>query len=688
MSDRAAAAQTGEQQQGEASADASTEAGVEGGTQGKRRLSPAWRLVLLVWTVVVLALCVNQQFTLRFFVGFTMLDTEYFWALLAVLVPLAFIVYPARAGAAAASVPAYDVALFVLASGLSVAMIYTARDSAAGGWEYSAATAAPAWTIWAAIALWLLVLEALRRAGGFALFAIMAVFSLFPLFSGVLPAPLNSPSVGLIDTAAFHVFSRESVLGVPMRAFAELVIGFLVFGTALQYTGAGAFFIDFAFALCGRYRGGAAKVAIFSSGLLGSMSGSVISNVLTTGTMTIPAMRRSGFKPATAAAIEACASTGAVLAPPVMGATAFVMAEFLDIPYATVALAAAVPAFFYFFALFVQIDCNAGRNDMKGLPVAELPRLGPVMREGWYFIFVIVLLVVLLLVMKRENWAPWLATVLLLLLNQLFSKHRWAWRDVGVFLEANGRVFVELATILAGVGLLVGAFSLTGLTGTLTTELLHIAGTSPILLMLMGALTSFVLGMGMTITACYIFLAVLLAPSLIEVGLNPLAVHMFVMYWGMVSFITPPVALAAFAASSIANASPMATGLQAMKIGAVIYFVPFFFVMNPSLVLQGDLADFPMHFVTALFGITVVCGGLQGFLPGVGDLRATRALEWPLRVALIAGGLMFIAPGGGLMPLSPLAMTAAAAALVLPALLLARLMCSTARKRDLARTMQ
>ncbi|MGE0313951.1 MAG: TRAP transporter permease [Lautropia sp.] len=661
--------------------DAGAQAGPEGGAEGRRRLSRGWRLVLLAWTSLVLALCINQQFTLRFFVGFTMLDTEYFWALLAALVPLAFVLYPAHARSQASGVPVTDVLLFLMATGLSIAMIFTARESAAGGWEYSAATAAPAWTLWAAIAFWVLVLEALRRAGGTALFVIMTLFSLFPLFSGVLPAPLNSPSVGLVDTAAFHVFSRESVLGVPMRAFADLVIGFLVFGTALQYTGAGAFFIDFAFALCGRYRGGAAKVAIFSSGLLGSMSGSVISNVLTTGTMTIPAMRRSGFKPATAGAIEACASTGAVLAPPVMGATAFVMAEFLDIPYATVALAAAVPAFFYFFALFVQIDCNAGRNDMKGLPAAELPQLGRVLKDGWYFIFVIVLLVVLLLVMKRENWAPWLATALLLVLNQVFSKHRWAWRDVGVFLEANGRVFVELATILAGVGLLVGAFSLTGLTGTLTTELLHIAGTSPILLMLMGALTSFVLGMGMTITACYIFLAVLLAPSLIEVGLNPLAVHMFVMYWGMVSFITPPVALAAFAASSIAKAPPMATGLQAMKIGAVIYFVPFFFVMNPSLVLQGDLSDFPMHFVTALFGIAVVCGGLQGFLPGVGDLRSTRVLEWPLRVALVVGGLMFIAPGGGLMPVSPLAMTAAAAALVLPSLLLARAMCSAARRR-------
>ncbi|RPH42753.1 MAG: TRAP transporter fused permease subunit [Burkholderiales bacterium] len=642
-----------------------------GGASRTRVLTPAWRGLLLCWTTVVIALCFNQQFTLRFGVDFTMLDTEYFWALIALLLPLAFVVYPVAPGVHADRVPVYDVVLFLIATGLSIVFTTTARDSAAGGWEYSATSVAPDWIVWSAAAMWLLVLEALRRAGGTVLLVIMAVFSLFPVFSGSMPAPLTAQSVSLLDTASYHVFSRESVLGIPMRAFAELVIGFLVFGTALQYTGAGTFFINFAFALCGRYRGGAAKVAIFSSGLLGSMSGSVISNVLTTGTMTIPAMKRSGVKPATAAAIEACASTGAVLAPPVMGATAFVMAEFLDVPYATVALAAAIPAVLYFFALFMQIDCNAGRHRMVGLEPEALPDLKSVFREGWYFVFVIILLVVLLLVMKRENWAPWFATGLLLILNQAFSKERWGRRELVAFIEGNGKVFVELVAILAGVGLLVGAFSLTGLTGTLTTELLHIAGKNPLMLMLMGAITSFVLGMGMTITACYIFLAVLLAPSLVQAGLDPVAVHMFIMYWGMVSFITPPVALAAFAAASVAGAKPIETGLQAMRIGSIIYFVPFFFVMNPSLVLRGDLSELPLHLATALLGIALTCGGLQGYLQGVGDLRRCGSLEWPVRAALVVGGLMFVAPGGGLMPLSPMQMTLAALALTTPAILFA-----------------
>ena len=406
------------------------------GSEGSRtrHLSTFWRCVLLTWTVVSILLCFNQQFTLRFFVGLTLLDTEYYWGLVLVLLPLAFILYPLKPGLHQDHVPFYDILLFLLTTAISGYLIFTARTSAAEGWEYSAPSVAGDLALWCALAMWALVLEALRRAGGFVLFAIMGFFSLFPLFAANMPAPLTASSVGLLDTASYHIFSRESVLGIPMRAFAELVIGFLVFGTALQYSGAGAFFINLAFALCGTYRGGAAKVAIFSSGLLGSMSGSVISNVLTTGTMTIPAMKKTGFKPSMAGAIEACASTGAVLAPPVMGATAFVMAEFLNIPYSEVALAAAVPATLFYFSLFVQIDFFAGRNAMIGLRQEDMPRVRDVIRDGWYFIFVIILLVVLLLVMKRENWAPWLATGLLIVLNQLFSDKRCGWHELLAFI--------------------------------------------------------------------------------------------------------------------------------------------------------------------------------------------------------------------------------------------------------------
>ena len=384
-----------------------------------------------------------------------------------------------------------------------------------------------------------------------------------------------------------------------MQAFAETVIGFLVFGTALMMTGAGKFFINLSFALCGTFRGGAAKVCIFASGLLGMMSGSVVSNVLTAGTMTIPVMKKTGFRASYAGAIEACASTGAVLAPPVMGATAFVMAQFLNVSYAEVALAAAIPALLYYFGLFMQVDAYAARHGLKGLQRAELPKLGDTFREGWYFVFVIVLLIFMMLVMKRESHAPFYATLLLLVLNQLFNSEKWGWGTVVRFLEVNGRTFAELVGILAGCGLLIGAFSLTGVVSSLANDLLRIAGNNAMLLLAMTAVTSLVLGLGLTTTACYIFLAILVGPALEKVGLNKMAVHMFVFYWGMLSAITPPVAIASFAAAGIAGAPPMKTGWESMRVGSIIYFLPFFFVLNPALVLQGPWTEALYLTVTA-----------------------------------------------------------------------------------------
>jgi TRAP transporter 4TM/12TM fusion protein len=452
------------------------------------------------------------------------------------------------------------------------------------------------------------------------------------------------------------MLSSESLLGIPLQAFAETVIGFLVFGTALMMTGAGKFFINLAFAACGTFRGGAAKVCIFASGLLGMMSGSIISNVLTAGTMTIPAMKRTGFSPTYAGAIEACASTGAVIAPPVMGATAFVMAQFLGVSYGMVALAAIIPAALYYFGLFMQVDAYAARHGLKGLAREDIPSLKQTFREGWYYAFAVALLIFMLLVMKRESHAPFYATALLLLLNQLFNKEKWGWSSILKFLEVNGKTFVELIGILAGCGLLIGAFSLTGVISSLANDLLTIAGDNVFLLLGMTALTSLVLGLGLTTTACYIFLAILVGPALEKAGLNKVAVHMFVFYWGMLSSITPPVAIASFAAAGIAGAPPMKTGWASMTVGSIIYFLPFFFVLNPAFVLQGDLHESLILVLTAIFGIVFICAGLQGYLFGLGDMRACGNMEWPLRVALCLGGFVLAAPGGGVLAVSNLHM--------------------------------
>jgi TRAP transporter 4TM/12TM fusion protein len=345
-----------------------------------------------------------------------------------------------------------------------------------------------------------------------------------------------------------------------------------------------------------------------------------------------------------------------------------------------VALAAVIPAALYYFGLFTQVDAYAARNGLRGLPRQELPSLWATLKEGWYYVFVVALLIVMLLHFKRESHAPFYATALLLVLNQLFSKgNRWTFRTVADFLEANGRTFVELAAILAGCGLLIGAFSMTGVVSSLANDLLRIAGDNAFLLLVMCAVTSLILGLGLTTTACYIFLAILIAPALEKLGLNKMAVHMFIFYWGMLSAITPPVAIASFAAAGIAGAPPMRTGWESMLVGSIIYFLPFFFVLNPALVLQGPAPLLPALGLTALIatGTVFICGGIQGYQMGIGDLRKAGAMEWPLRLLLVLGGFTLATPGGGIVPLSQLQMIGLALAILLPtlavALLLARL---------------
>src|SRR5687768_14124153 len=595
------------------------------------------------------------------------------------MLPFVFVLFPGSRASAVDAVPWTDAVLFFVTVITTLVLLLNIRKAAELGWEFAGA---PAHIVWAGYLIWALLMEGLRRTGGWSLMLSVLPFTVYPLFadSGWL-GPLKGSQSTPAQASAYHALSIESVLGIPLQAFAEVVIGFLVFGTALMMTGAGKFFINLSFGLCGTFRGGAAKVGIFASGLLGMMSGSIVANVLTAGTMTIPVMKRTGFTPSYAAAIEACASTGAVLAPPVMGATAFVMAQFLNISYAEVALAATIPAVLYYFGLFMQVDAYAARHGLKGLPREELPSLWQTVKEGWYYLLVIALLIYMLLVMKRESHAPFFATVLLLILNQLFSSERWNWGTVMRFLELNGRTFVELVGILAGCGLLIGAFSLTGVISSLANDMLTLAAGSALLLLAMAAVTSLVLGLGLTTTACYIFLAILVGPALEKAGLNKMAVHMFIFYWGMLSSITPPVAIASFAAAGIAGSPAMKTGWESMWVGSIIYFLPFFFVLNPALVLQGPYLEALGLTVLAGVGILFICGGIQGYQAFVGDLRKTGALEWPIRVLLVIGGFTLATPGGGINVLSQWQITSLGVAILVPVVLLALLLTRRANAR-------
>ena len=564
-------------------------------------------------------------------------QNHYYYALLGLLLPLCFLIYPTTTNSKSIWL---DSTLSFLTLSACAFFFINAETMLDYGWEF----AAPLHAAWLSFMLWALILEALRRSGGMVLFILVLLFSLYPMFADKLPGSISGMASSPTETASYHVMSIESILGLPFRAFVELVIGFLIFGIALQHTGGGKFFIDLALAIFGHVRGGSAKVAIVSSGLMGSMSGSVITNVLTTGQMTIPAMQKNGFEKEYAAGVEACASTGGVLLPPIMGSTAFVMATFLNVPYTNVALAAAVPAFLYFFGLFIQVDAYAARKGLKGTPREDLPSPIKTLQRGWYYVAAFLTLIFLLVYLQREAIAPFIATGILLFLNQLSSKHRWNLSKAGNFLVATGKLLMELLTIMAGVGLIVGALSVTGLSGTLVNDLLYLAGDSVLLLLLMGAFTSFILGIGMTVTAAYVFLAIVLAPALIQGGLDPMSVHLFILYWGMLSFITPPVALGAFAAASIADASALSTGFKAMRLGSIIYFIPFFFVLEPALIMSGNLEKTVFATLKVAVGIIFIAGSLQHYVLGVGFLDKKTPLAIFGRVLTGFGGGLIALP--------------------------------------------
>ncbi|KRT67145.1 MAG: Sialic acid TRAP transporter permease protein siaT [Candidatus Rokubacteria bacterium CSP1-6] len=607
--------------------------------QRHRPLRGPWLAVFVALTLAGLFLAINHLFNLRFFVGFVLLENRYLYLLLATFFSSAFLLFPAGKGRGA-RVPWYDLVLFFAALVCSCYFAWHGERMVREAWEFQA----PAFAVGVGVVLWLLLLEGARRTGGLALALILLVFSLYPVYAGWLPGPIAGFSLSFADTIRYQTASVEAVLGIPMRVFGNLLVGFILFGAALHVTGAGRFFTNASMALLGNVRGGTAKVAVVASGLFGTMSGSSVSNVLATGVVTIPAMKRTGFRPEDAAAVEANASSGGVLTPPVMGAVAFVMASVLGTPYVYVAAAAAVPAFLFYLSLFLQIDAYAAKYGIRGLPRVELPSLRASFKEGWFYMLAFGLLIFLLVYLRQEALAPFYATALLLVLAMLRRDTRWTASRVLSFVVSTGQTLVELVTILAAVGLLIGGLTVTGVIGTFTSDVVRIAGGNVTALVLLTAVACFILGTGLTITASYIFLAIMMAPALVQQGMNPMAVHLFILYWAVLSEITPPVALSVVAASGLAGAPVMRSMMEAMRFGAVKYALPFFFIYNPALVLQGATPLVLLEVVlAAVIGLALVAYALQGYLPWIGTLN-NNPLGYATRLLLIGAGLLLALP--------------------------------------------
>ena len=461
----------------------------------------------------------------------------------------------------------------------------------------------------------LLLMEALRKSAGLAITILVWILIAYALFGYVLPPPFQAER---LTTSAFVMYVYADTNGVPglvLTVIGTLVLAFIVLGRLMEITGAIKFFTDLALASMGHRRGGPAKVAVVASSIFGSINGTVIGNIMSTGIVTIPLMKRSGFKAHQAGAIEAVASNGGQFAPPVMGATAFLIAEFLQVSYIEVALAALVPAVLYYVSLFLQIDALAMRYGLHGLPKAELPRTGPTLKAGWIFLLPLAVLIYLLFGRGYDPALSALLSVLALIVLAVIGK-RGAFKrgTLTELLIGAGENMLPLLMIGGGAGIVIGVMNITGLGFSLSLVLTEIGENAGLFVMLLltGAI-SIVLGMGMPTTAIYVVLSVVLAPALVEMGVSPMASHLFIFYFGLLSFLTPPVAVASYVAAGLAGAGMWSTSWEGVKLAIVAYLLPFLWCFNEAVILEGSPGAITYALTTALVAAFLIARAAQIF---------------------------------------------------------------------------
>jgi TRAP transporter 4TM/12TM fusion protein len=484
-----------------------------------------------------------------------------------------------------------------------------------------------------------LTIEATRRTIGWSLVIILLALAGYVLIGHLVPGQLQTRKVDLGQLLGYLNLDNNGLLGIVLQITVIVIIPFVLMGQLLMRSGGSGFFNDAAIALMGRYRGGAAKMAVVGSSLFGTVSGIAAANTVAVGIVTIPLMKRSGMSPRLAAAVEACASNGGQLMPPVMGAVAFVMADFLQIPYKEVAIAAILPSVMYYAALFIQADLEAARYGFGKVEEAKIPRIGRVLAKGWLFLVPFAVLIYTMFWLNYEpEYCAMAASAAIIVLGFAFGYdgHRMTLRDLWTSVVETAGGLCEILVISAAAGFIMGLFQVSGLAFAFAAYLVQLGSESLVLLLVLAALVSIILGMGLPTIGVYVMLAVLVAPALVKVGVPPLAAHLFILYFGMMSLITPPVAPAAYVAAAIAQAPSMATGFTAMRFGWSSYIVPFLFVYSPGILMQGSIVDIVAVTVTSLFGIWLICAAMTGYF--------TKVMRWEMRVAFAAAGIMMLSP--------------------------------------------
>jgi len=484
----------------------------------------------------------------------------------------------------------------------------------------------------AAVAGTLLIMELTRRVAGMALVVISAVFLLYVFTGHYLPGFLNSPAISW-QRFFSQVYTDAGILGPTTAVSSTYIILFIIFAAFLQASKVGDYFVNFAFAAAGRERGGPAKVAIFASGLMGMINGTSAGNVVATGSLTIPLMKKVGYHKKTAGAIEAAASTGGQIMPPIMGAGAFIMAEITGIPYTEIAVAAIIPAVLYFVSIYFMVDFEAAKLGMRGMREDELPKFADMARRAFLFIPIIILIYALFQGYSVIR-AGTLATAAAAVVSWL-TPHRMGLRSIIKAFNIAGVMSIQIIAVCACAGIIVGVISLTGVGARFSNLLLGLAEASQLLALIFAMCIAILLGMGMPTTAAYAVAASVVAPGLVELGIQPLTAHFFVFYFAVVSAITPPVALASYAAAGVSGANPMETSVASFKIGIAAFVVPFMFFYNSALLMDSHTIEIVRAVLTAMLGVFLLAAGVQGWFFG-------KKTVWFLRVALIGTALVLI----------------------------------------------
>ena len=547
--------------------------------------------------------------------------------------PMVFAFYAFHKGAPRDRLQWIDIASII---GSLVVCIYVIWDHERLAWRFPYVDPVSNLDQILALVAVVLVLDAARRTVGWALVSVAMVFIVYALLGSYLPGYLAIKGVTPTLLLEQLYMLPEGVFGSMAGLSANFVYPFILYGAFLKFSKAGEFFINFALAFVGWARGGPAKVAVFASALFGTMSGSAVANVMVDGWLTIPLMKRIGYKPSFAAAVEATASTGGQIMPPVMGSAAFIMSDFTGIPYLNICIAAVVPALLYYFCIYVVLDLEAIETGMRGLPREEIPSLGKTLKGGIHLTFPIFVMLILLAMRYTPQYAAFFAILSTFVICLIRAETRMGLKAIMDALQDGAMSSLSVAACLVCAGLIVGVIGLTGLGLKFTATIVYFSGGNLAMALIFIAIVTMILGMGLPTPAAYFLAAIFGAPALVELGIPKLQAHLFCFYYAILSAITPPVAMAAYAAAAIAKADFMRTGLDAVKLGLVAFFVPFLIVFNPALCLEGSIGLILVSVSKAFLGVLALASFTQGWFLG--------KASFPQRLVLLISALLLFSP--------------------------------------------